>query len=88
MDRDLAHSKDPQGNSLLHIAAKNRSRELFAFILKRAGPNSLTVKNNVYLTSHSLAGPHWTWLNCTGPIVSFNCVRPTLPISDEGGKIN
>lgn len=47
MDRSLVHAKDPQGNNLLHLAAKNRSEELFAFLLKKAGQPALSGKNNV-----------------------------------------
>lgn len=48
MDRSLAHAKDPLGNNLLHLAAKNRNEELFAFLIKKTGPSALTANNNVY----------------------------------------
>ena len=64
MDRQLAQVKDAQDNNLLHIAAKNRNEELFTFLLKRAGPNALTTKNNVFFLLFSSAGPLKIWQTC------------------------
>jgi ankyrin repeat protein len=61
MNRELVQVKDAQGNNLLHIAAKNRNEELFAFLLKRAGLNALTSKNNVLFLTFSSAGLHKIW---------------------------
>jgi hypothetical protein len=87
MDRELAQAKDAQGNNLLHIAAKNRNEELFAFLLKRAGPTALAAKNNVHPSVFSWAGRHTTWPVSTGQWASSSCAKTTRPTPEGVGGV-
>lgn len=44
---NLINCQDRKGNNLLHIAAKNRNQSFFEFIIKKAGPQALKIRNNV-----------------------------------------
>ena len=48
MNKNLINTKDKKGNNLLHLAAKSRNSQFFAFLLKKLGPLALSCKNNVF----------------------------------------
>jgi ankyrin repeat protein len=68
MKPELIHSQDLQGNNLLHLAAKNRNSQLFSFLLKKAGNQALTAKNNVRSLLYSSVELLWISLNSTAQI--------------------
>lgn len=61
----LAHTRDRMGNGLLHLAAKTRNEELFSYLMKKIGPGSLVLRNNVILKLYRWAELHFNWQKCT-----------------------